>query len=175
MSGGLRRYAALLRGVSPMNCSMPQLKLCFETMGFQDVKTLLSSGNVVFSALPQVEAGLAFATEQAMHRHLGRTFPTIVRTQDHLRELIETEPYLAFDVPRNAKRVVTFLRKPASKQPALPVELDGASILCMSETEVFTAYTQSPRGPVFMSLIEKTFGSEVTTRTWETVQKLAVA
>lgn len=30
-----------------------------------------------------------------------------------------------------------------------------------------------PRGPVFMTLIEKSFGKEVTTRTWDTVAKVA--
>jgi len=30
----------------------------------------------------------------------------------------------------------------------------------------------SPRGPVFMRLIEKTFGADVTTRTWDTVRKV---
>jgi hypothetical protein len=39
--------------------------------------------------------------------------------------------------------------------------------------EVFSAYVPSPRGPVFMTLIEKTFGKEVTTRTWDTVRKVA--
>jgi hypothetical protein len=39
--------------------------------------------------------------------------------------------------------------------------------------EVFTAYVPGPRGAVFMTLIEKTFGEEVTTRTWDTVSKIA--
>lgn len=30
-------------------------------------------------------------------------------------------------------------------------------------------------GPVFMTLIEKTFGTAATTRTWDTVKKCAVA
>ncbi len=38
---------------------------------------------------------------------------------------------------------------------------------------MFSAYLPSPKGPVFMTLIEKTFGKEVTTRTWDTVRKLA--
>jgi hypothetical protein len=33
----------------------------------------------------------------------------------------------------------------------------------------------TPRGPVFMALIEKTFGTNVTTRTWNTVRKCAQA
>jgi len=46
----MQRYVAFLRGVSPMNCKMPELKRCFEAAGFADVRTLLSSGNVAFSA-----------------------------------------------------------------------------------------------------------------------------
>jgi hypothetical protein len=45
----------------------------------------------------------------------------------------------------------------------------------MNGREVFTAYVPSPRGPVFMTLIEKTFGRNVTTRTWDTVRKGAAA
>jgi len=44
------RYAAFLRGVSPMNLKMPALKACLEAAGLTDVRTLLSSGNAVFSA-----------------------------------------------------------------------------------------------------------------------------
>jgi uncharacterized protein (DUF1697 family) len=46
----MARYVAFLRAVSPMNAKMPELKKCFELAGFRDVKTVLSSGNVVFSA-----------------------------------------------------------------------------------------------------------------------------
>ena len=44
------RYVALLRGVSPMNAKMPELKRCFEDAGFGNVRTLLSSGNVAFDS-----------------------------------------------------------------------------------------------------------------------------
>jgi hypothetical protein len=33
----------------------------------------------------------------------------------------------------------------------------------------------NPRGAVFMTLIEKTFGDKVTTRTWDTIKKCAAA
>ena len=51
------RYAAFLRGVSPMNAKMPDLKAAFEAAGFTDVKTLLSSGNLVFTARVRVRSG----------------------------------------------------------------------------------------------------------------------
>jgi hypothetical protein len=43
----------------------------------------------------------------------------------------------------------------------------------MREGEIFSAYVRTPKGPVFMSLIERTFGKEVPTRTWDTVTKTA--
>jgi uncharacterized protein (DUF1697 family) len=167
------RYAALLRGVSPMNLKMPELKAAFEAAGFEDVKTLLSSGNVLFTAPALSQAALEVKCEAALMKRIGKSFPTIVRRVSALRELLESDPYRAFQLAPGSKRVVTFLRTPAKSKIALPIELHGARILTVVGTEVLSAYVRTPKGPVFMTLIEKTFGKEVTTRTWETVQKLA--
>jgi hypothetical protein len=59
--------------------------------------------------------------------------------------------------------------------PALPIELQGARVLAVEGHEVFTAYVPQPGNPAFMHLIEKTFGKDVTTRTWDTVRKCAAA
>ena len=74
------RYVAFLRGVSPMNAKMPELKRCFEEAGFGDVRTVLSSGNVVFDARAGSGPALARRIEEAMKERLGRTFHTIVRS-----------------------------------------------------------------------------------------------
>jgi uncharacterized protein (DUF1697 family) len=169
----MRRYAAFLRAVSPMNAKMPELKRCFEAAGFTDVKTVLSSGNVVFSARASSEASLERKAETAMKSQLGRPFLTIVRSLDALRTVLASDPYGAFRLSPDAKRIVTFLRKRPEVKLTLPIELDGARILCFEGSDVFSAYVPSPRGPVFMRLIEKTFGKDVTTRTWDTVKKVA--
>ena len=171
----MRRYAAFLRGVSPMNAKMPELKRCFEAAGFSDVKTVLSSGNVVFSARASSEASLERKVETAMKKQLGRAFLTIVRPLDALRTILASDPYGAFRLSPGAKRVVTFLRNRPRAKLELPIELDGARILSLEGGEAFSAYVPGPRGPVFMTLIEKTFGQEVTTRTWETVKKVAAS
>jgi uncharacterized protein (DUF1697 family) len=169
------RYVAFLRGVSPMNAKMTDLKSCFQGAGFSDIKTVLSSGNVVFNARATSQAPLEARAEAAMAKQLGRTFFTIVRSADVLRALIEADPYAAFNLPAGAKRVVTFLRAPHTATLPLPIELDGAQILAVRGREIFSAYVPSPSGPVFMTLIEKTFGTNVTTRTWDTVKKCAAA
>ncbi len=68
---------------------------------------------------------------------------------------------------------MTFLQARPRTRLRLPVELDGASILRVRGGEVFSAYVPGPHGPVFMTLIEKTFGKDVTTRTRDTVRKVA--
>lgn len=168
-----RRYAAFLRGVSPINAKMPELKRCFEAAGFRDVKTVLSSGNVVFSAPSGFVGTLERKAERAMSKALSRTFLTIVRPIDHLRGILDSDPYSYFRVASDAKRVVTFMRSAPKSTLALPIEVDGARILCMKGQEIYTAYIRSPKGPVFMTLIQKTFGDELTTRTWETVKKVS--
>jgi len=168
-----RRYAAFLRGVSPLNARMPDVRRCFEAAGFAGVRTLLSSGNVVFGAPAADEAALARQVEAALVEGLGRRFLTMVRPLEALRALLEADPWAAFRLPPGAKRVVSFLREPLHRPPALPVEEDGARILCARGGEAFSAYVPGPRGPVFMQLIERTFGEEVTTRTWDTVRKVA--
>jgi len=167
------RYVAFLRGVMPTNCKMPELKKAFEDASFVDVKTVLGSGNVVFTARAASEAALERKAEAAMKKHLGRSFPTIVRSVDDLRALLEADPYARFRLAPNAKRVVTFLRDKPKAGLKLPIELHGARILAFDGREVFTAYTPTPHGPVFMTLIEKTFGKDVTTRTWDTIGKCA--
>ena len=169
------RYVAFLRGVSPMNAKMPELKCCFERAGFTNVKTVLSSGNVVFDARAASEATLERKAEAAMAKQLGRAFYTIVRPVETLCELLNADPYASFRLPGSAKRVVTFLREAPGKSVSLPPEVDGARILAMKGREILTAYVPSPRGPVFMTLIEKAFGKNVTTRTWDTINKCAKA
>jgi uncharacterized protein (DUF1697 family) len=158
-----------------MNAKMPELKRCFEATGFSEVCTLLSSGNVVFNARSQSVAALERRAEKGMQAALGRSFDTIIRSAKHLQDLVESNPFAEFNLSPTSKAVVTFLRTPAEQSLRLPIELDGASILKLTKSEVLAAYVPGPEGPVFMRLLERTFGKGITTRTLETVRKCAWA
>jgi uncharacterized protein (DUF1697 family) len=169
----MQHYAAFLRGVGPTSAQMPALRRAFERAGFTDVRTLLSSGNLVFTAKKATPAVLQKTAEEAMQKSLGKTFLTVVRSIDELQAILGSDPYKGFHLADDAKRVVTFLREPPWQAVKLPVELEGARILKLKGNEAFTAYTPTPKGPVFMTLIEKTFGKAQTTLTWQTVEKVA--
>ena len=170
----MARQAAFLRGVSPMNCRMAALQQAFEGAGFTEVKTVLASGNVVFGASGTRQA-IRRKAEAAMAQHLGKAFTAFVRKVDELQALVEEDPFRRFRLPAGAKKVVTFLADGAGAEAKLPVEMQQAKILAVDDGIAFSAYVPLENDPAFMRLIEKTFGKDVTTRTWETVKKVCAA
>lgn len=158
-----------------MNSKMSELREVFEGAGFTDVKSVLASGNLVFRASAKSAGAVERKAESAMREKLGQSFLTIARPIDALVELLESDPFAAFRLRSGSKRIVSFLRSAPADTPRLPIEKEGARIISLVGTEVLSAYVPTPRGPVFMSLLEKTFGAEITTRTWDTVKKVVAA
>ena len=64
-----------------MNLKMPELKRCFESAEFTEVKTLLSSGNVVFKA-----KGTASAVERRARRNGRRLWRDHPRLDERARD-----------------------------------------------------------------------------------------
>ena len=161
------RYAAFLRGVMPTNAKMPAIRAAFEKAGFTGVVTVLGSGNVVFDA----RTGSVRALEKKAQEASG--FAAFVRPVEELRQLLASDPYQGARLDSNAKRIVTFVRRAPPPELKLPIERDGACILRFADGMVFSAYLPTPKGPVFMQMIDKAFGKEQTTRTWTTIGKVA--
>ena len=169
------RFVAFLRGVSPMNAKMADLKACLERLGFTRVKTVRSSGNVVFTADQVDTNNLSQLIEAGMRKDLPRSFSVFVRSTDHLHALLAADPFDDFQLSPKAKRVVAFLGHAQTEEISLPIEFEGAKILCVEEGEAFMSYVPQDSGPSFMRLIEKMFGKNITTRTWDTIKKCAEA
>jgi uncharacterized protein (DUF1697 family) len=175
LKNNMPRFVAFLRGVSPMNLKMADLKHCMEAAGFTEVRTILSSGNVALNASAPKDESIAQTIEAQLQQQLGRSFPVTVRSVAHLEHLLDSDPFSRYQVPAGAKRVITFLWKAPDAKLTLPIEYEGVTIHQVRDLEVFTSYIPHPKGPVFMSLLEKTFGKDQTTRTRETVKKCVVA
>ena len=169
------KYAALLRGVMPMNCKMPELKKSLESAGFTDVKTIIASGNAVFSARKASEQAIAKKAEAGMQKVMGRSFMTIVRSIDDLQKVLDRDYFATMKLPPNAKRNVTFLPEPFRQKLTLPMELRGAQICAVERDVAYTYYVPNYVDPAFMVLIDKTFQKNCTTRTWETVGRIVKA
>jgi uncharacterized protein (DUF1697 family) len=173
----MTEYVAFLRGINVGGrgaVTMEDLKKAFEACGFKDVKTIATSGNVAFSA-SMTEAAVVKKAEAELKKRLGRETPVHVRSVDELRKMVRADPYKEFDIPRDAKRVITFLDASAKTTVKLPVHQDGASILRIKDGVAYSVYVRTSKGAVFMKVLEQAFGKGITTRTWDMVNRLVTS
>lgn len=173
----MAKYVALLRGIAPTNPNMHQSKLCgvLEGLGLQNVRGVISSGNVVFESNAKDIAALEARIEAAWPKQLGFTSTTIIRSQQQLQEFVAGEPFKeAIKDPHNYL-LVTFFKQPQKIGFKLPYQPDQKPFVLVagSAHEVCTASDMSqPKTPDVMSWLEKQYGKQITSRTYKTVHRI---
>lgn len=175
------RYVALLRGINVGGHRMikkDELQAIFEGCGFTDVRTVLASGNVVFSSDWTDETELQATIEAALEEGVGYHVDVMVRTISYLNELIELDPFAKAQDWDNVKMYVTFLTRAPEQPPELPVDLGDQNTLALSlhNREFFAVARKDRQGAYgdFSKFMREAFGKQpVTTRNWRTVVKLA--
>src|SRR5688500_16548937 len=114
------RYAALLRGINVGGHRMikkEELQAIFEGCGFTDVRTVLASGNVVFSGELTEEIELQELIESALADAVGYRVDVMVRTISYLNELLEMDPFAPAANWEEVKLYVTFLTHRPEEAP----------------------------------------------------------
>ena len=88
-------HIALLRGINvgkTKRMAMVELRALLERIGYRDVKTLLASGNVAFTAATKDDA-IQSRLEGAIKEHFGFDVTVVVRTAHELRKIVEGNPF----------------------------------------------------------------------------------
>lgn len=168
----VQRYIALLRGVNVSGknrIAMANLRDLFAGLGYQDVRTYIQSGNVVFLA-PASEDTTREAIEGAIARDLGMEVTVLLRTAEDLRAITEGNPFLPAADP--AILHVTFLAAvPATMEVSAPPS--GRDEYRIAGREI---YLSCPEGygntKLTNSLWERRLQMRATTRNWRTVMTL---
>jgi uncharacterized protein (DUF1697 family) len=173
----MTKYVALRRGITPLNPNMRNDKLrdLFEELGFTNVKTVISSGNVIFETPRKDLKKLEEMIESAILAQLGYTSTTIIRSGEQLQILMEAKPFDEREHTKQTNLTVTFLKnKPPTELNALrDTKHEGYEILGMHDKAVYSVLDlTSAKTPQLMSWLERQLGKEITTRTWNTVQKI---
>lgn len=91
----MERYIAFLRGINisgKNKIAMPELKKCFEGLGFCQVVTYLNSGNVVFSADDDNTADIKGRVETMIDKELGLQIPVHIISCDYLQDILLHAP-----------------------------------------------------------------------------------
>lgn len=171
-------HVALLRGIAPVNPRMRNVELVrvFEQSGLDDVRTVTSSGNVLFSTAERSRRRLEERIEDALADHLGAPCSTIVRSRRQLERIVGLDVFDGSDDGPAARANVTFLKWP-SRAPSVSPDLGpAAEVLAVRDGAVFTVFDMtSAQTPAAMRALEKVYGTEVTTRTWRAVRRIAAA
>ena len=87
-------YCVFLKQVSfhKMFIQMDDLKNLFETNGFNDVKTVIRTGNVLFSSEENVDK-LYAKIKEMLHNYYNYDIDIFIRNIDELKQLIAHNPY----------------------------------------------------------------------------------
>jgi uncharacterized protein (DUF1697 family) len=148
-------YVALLRGFGPTHPNMRNEKLVavLEALGCTEVRPVLASGNLVFRSSARSGKQLETKIERALAEKLDLSLEVLIRSQDDLEALLRKDPFKGAEHGKQWYLTVTFFK---DGKPPLWSKLDRATLV----------------GPDFMADLEKRHGKHITTRTWNTVQKI---
>ena len=172
-------YVALLRGIAPSGKNMTNDKLrgVFEGLGFAKVGSVLASGNITFRTTDADVPSLEQRIERELASDLGVTSRTIIREHSELRALLDSDPFPGLTHRRGAYLTATFLKDDATVPDVLPEQPDRRTRVVrydrVARAVLAITDTSDPvDAPSFMSWLEKTFGRDITTRSWLTVQRI---
>lgn len=169
----MTRYVALLRGVNVggVTVRMAELAEVVRGLGYDDVVTVLASGNVLFSTTESAATAKG-RLEAALRERFGYEAWVHVVTQDAVRAIVAAYPF-----PRAADRhaYVVVVAKPEVRTGLLAVELDPAVEQVAEGDGVL--YWSTPKGSTLDSAMGKAQGSGrhkpwLTTRNLNTLEKL---
>jgi uncharacterized protein (DUF1697 family) len=172
------RQVALIRGINvgkAKRVAMADLRAAMEALGYADVKTLLNSGNVVFTA-GVAPAKAAASIEKILKDEIGVPARVTVVTAEEIATAVAENPLL--DVADNPSRLfVAVLTTPAdlSKLKPLTKETWDPEVLALG-TRV--AFLWCPHGPIDSPLsqaLARALGDGVTSRNWATILKIHAA
>jgi len=169
---------ALLRAVNVggIKVSMADLKALLVDLGFENVRTLLNSGNVVFSGKSKTEAELEELLETEFAKRGGRATEFFVRTAEEWKSIIARNP-----MTNEARRdpghllLVVLKREPSDQEvDALRAAIVGPEVVKAAGKQAYIYYPAGVgQSKLTAKLIEKKLGSPGTGRNWNTVLKLA--
>lgn len=171
-------YVLLLRGINVggnKKIAMSDLRELLTDIGHGDARTLLQSGNAVFTTRSRRNADkLAGEIEAAITEKLGMTVRCLLRTAAELRAVVERNP-LVDRSTNHSRLMVTFLSEPPD--PAKFADVKPTDVapdeFALGQCEV---YSWMPDGQMSTKLDDKFWKGRLTgvttARNWNTVTKL---
>ena len=171
------KYIMLLRGMGPGDPIFNNQTICrcLEELGYGNVRSLQASGNYLFESGVADNAVLETNIETAIEQAVGFRRAAIVRNADQIAMLIRHDPFKGMIHSNESYLLVTFMKQPQRPDFELPYQPPGKpyEIIAIKDDMLFSV-TDNTTGKTtdLMTWLERQFGKDITSRTWNTMQRI---
>jgi uncharacterized protein (DUF1697 family) len=173
-------HIAFLRAVNVggrSKVAMADLRKAFADLGYEDARTVLQTGNVVFTAKAG-GAALEAELEKALDAALGLKTDVIIRSARDWDRVIAANPFPEEATSDPSHLVVMPLKAKVARSAVedLAAAIKGREIVRAEGAELYITYPDGiGRSKLTIGLIEKKIGCRGTGRNWNTALKIAEA
>ena len=174
-AGRAQTWVALLRGINVgrnKRVAMADLRALLESIGYGDVRTLLQSGNAVFTTPNGQASAIEAKVGSRIKDDLGLAVKVLVRPGAELDAIVEANPFPARDI--DAKQLhVAFLSgsPPAEALKNLDPERLAPDEFTFGDRVIYLRLPNGVQGSGLPDW-ERLLGLDVTVRNWNTVNNL---
>jgi len=171
------KYVAFLRGINvggKNKIKMETLREVFGSLGFENVKTYINSGNVIFEIVETAGKELAAKIESAIEKEFALKINVIVRKMSEIENIVANNPF-AGQFENEKDLHVFFLDEelPADKRELLLSNNSENEQFAIRNSEIFchlrVSVLDSLMGKDYIGKKLKVFA---TARNWRTVNKI---
>jgi len=168
----MKTYISLLRGINvsgQKKVNMIQLQNLYQSLGFQNIKTYIQSGNVIFQSSPPPSSQLL---QQKIKQQFGFEVPVILRSIEDWENIIKHNPFTKEDL---TKVHIVFLSETAQKysKDELEKAKNPSEEFFIHNKEIYL-YCPNGYGKTKLSntFLEHKLNLTATTRNWNTIKNL---
>lgn len=172
------RYIAFLRGINVgghHKVPMALLRKEMENLDFENVETLLNSGNIIFDGLPDDLEDLEHRISEHLEKVFGFPIPTIIRKSEMINRLLEKDPFRDVKLTKDIRLYVSFLKNKTEIDLELPWTSEDGSykIIANNENTILSVLDLSvTKTPQAMDILRQHCGADITTRNWNTLKRI---
>ena len=169
---------ALLRAINVGGrgkVAMSDLRDLMAGLGFDDARSLLQTGNLVFDGGGRKAAELETLLEREASAQLGLRTDFLVRTAAEWKRVVSENPF-EDEAERDPGHLVVIFLKSAPKAAdvrALQAAITGPEVLRAKGPQLYATYPDGiGRSKLTIARIESKLGTRGTGRNWNTVMKI---
>ena len=171
-------WVSMLRGVNVVGrnkIKMEELRALYASLKFEDPRTFIQSGNVIFRTKAKNSPALAKKIQDAIGRKFGFRPEVILRTTSELRSAITATPFASSRNLEPGKVLVTFLS--GDPGPSAQATLRGLTgypeDIHLKGRELYVYFPDGVgQATLPWSKVEKLTQTTGTARNWNSVTKL---